>query len=162
MPVSSPDEVDCLATNRYAAASGSSANPSSSVLIIEDALIHSNIIGRIASKAGFTVTSTRSYEEACKSLSMWQFDCITLDLGLGAHGGLDVLRYLSTIHCEAQIIIVSQSDRETCDDMVQLGRALDLNVSLFLQKPLDLVLLRDTLEGMRTQSVLQKLGPSTI
>ena len=150
--------VDRRAAGDIAAAADAARDQRKSLLVIEDALIHSNIIGRIAGKAGFAATSARSYEEACQILNARQFDCITLDLGLGAHVGLDVLRHLAAQRCAAQIVIVSQSDKDTCDDMVQLGRALDLNVHVFVQKPIDIVLLRDTLEQMRTQAVLAKLG----
>ena len=156
--MSVPTRIDRRAARDFAAAAAAADDRRSSLLVIEDALIHSNIIGRIAGQVGFAAASARSYEEACRILKARQFDAITLDLGLGAHVGLDVLRYLATLRCAAQIVIVSQSDRDVCDDMVQLGRALDLNVYVFVQKPIDLALLRDTLEHIRTQSALQKLG----
>jgi PleD family two-component response regulator len=86
------------------------AKNSSNLLIIEDALIHSAVINRVAGKVGFITALAHSYEDACKALSARQFDCITLDLGLGDHVGIDLLRYLSAIGCGAQIIIISQSD----------------------------------------------------
>ncbi len=156
--MAAPDSIDRRAVRDFAAEADAVRDRRTSLLVIEDALIHSNIIGRIAGKAGFAATSARSYEEACAILNARQFDCITLDLGLGPHVGLDVLRYLAALRCAAQIVIVSQSDRDTCDDMVQLGRALDLNVHVFVQKPIDIGLLRDTLEHIRTRAVLQKLG----
>ena len=99
-----------------------------SLLIIEDEPVHCAVISRIAGRVGFTATKAFSYDAACKALGAKRFDCITLDLGLGEHVGIDVLRYLSTIRCRAQIIVISQSDKDVCDDMVELGKALDLNV----------------------------------
>ncbi len=130
-------------------------NPSS-LLIIEDARIHSSIISHIARKVGFVTTVAHSYEDACKVLDARQFDCITLDLGLGEHVGLDVLRYLSTVRCKAQIIVISQSDKDVCDDMVELGRALDLNVCESVPKPMDLDALRENLVRIQAQSLPQK------
>jgi DNA-binding NtrC family response regulator len=158
-PVSAPSSIDRRDARDFATKADAARYSRTSLLIIEDALIHSNIIGRIAGKVGFAATTARSYEEACNILNVRQFDCITLDLGLGAHVGLDVMRYLATLHCAAQIVIISQSDRDVCDDMVTLGRALDLNVYVFVQKPIDVELLRDTLEHIHVQAVLQKLGP---
>lgn len=152
------NEVSRHALNNLDSESNALADQRSTMLIVEDALIHSNIINRIAGRVGFIADGARSYEDACKILSERQFDCITLDLVLGEHVGLDVLRYLAAIRCRAQIIVISQSDRDVCDDMVQLGRALDLNVYVFVQKPIDITLLRDTLEHIRMQLVLQKLG----
>jgi len=139
----------------------SAKNPSS-LLIIEDALIHSTIIGRIADKVGFTTTTARSYEDACKVLSARQFDCITLDLGLGEHLGVDVLRHLSTIRCRSQIIVISGSEKDVCDETVRFGKALDLNIYESVPKPIDLKALRETLAHIRMQSRLQKLASSPV
>ncbi len=130
-------------------------NPSS-VLIIEDMPVHGVIIGHIARKVGFDTTEAHSYEDACKVVDARQFDCITLDLGLGEHVGLDVLRYLSKLGCKAQIIVISQSDKGVCDDMVELGRALDLNVCDCVPKPIDLDMLRETFVRILAQPLPQK------
>lgn len=126
-----------------------------SLLIVEDAPIHSAVISQIASKIGFVTSEARGYEDACEVLDARRFDCITLDIGLGEHGGLDVLRRLSTVRCKAQIVVISQADREVCDDMVEIGRALDLNVRAFVQKPIDIDALRDTLVRIQAQSLPQ-------
>jgi two-component system, chemotaxis family, chemotaxis protein CheY len=124
-----------------------------SLLIIEDAPVHSAIISRVADKVGFITTRTHSYEDACEVLSARQFDCITLDLGLGEHVGFDILRYLSTIGCRAQIVIISQSDKGVCDDVAELGRGLDLSVYECVPKPIDLEGLRETLLHIQAQAL---------
>jgi CheY-like chemotaxis protein len=116
-----------------------------SLLNIEDVIVHSAVICSIAGNLGYSASKAHSYEEACNALSARLFDCITLDLGLGKRAGLDVLHHLSTIRCSAKFIVVSQSDKDTCDDVVQLGRDLGLNVSDAVQKPIDILLLRKIL-----------------
>jgi two-component system, chemotaxis family, chemotaxis protein CheY len=135
-----------------AAAAQPSDAKTASLLIIEDAIVHSAIIARIADKLGFSTTSAHSYEDACTLVSAQQFDCITLDLGLGEHVGIDMLRYLWTIQCGAPIIVISQSDKETCDDVVELGRELGLNIYKSVPKPIDLKALRQTLTCIHLQS----------
>lgn len=134
----------------------------SRLLVIEDALIHSTIIGRIAGKIGFTTMTASSFEDACKVLSACQFDCITLDLGLGEHVGVEVLRYLSTIRCRAQIIIISGSEKTVFDEAVRIGKALDLNICEPVPKPIDLKALREMLELIRKQSRPQTLASSPV
>jgi two-component system, chemotaxis family, chemotaxis protein CheY len=124
-----------------------------SLLIVEDEPIHSAVISRVAGRVGFTTTLAPSYDAACKALGTKRFDCITLDLGLGEHIGLDVLRHLSTIQCTAQIIVISHSDKDVCDDVVELGKALDLNVFDAVLKPINLEALRETLVHIQTQSL---------
>jgi len=152
LPVDSGQE---FTPNANAGSDNFTKNPSS-LLIIEDAPVHSVIISHIARKLEFTTTVAPSYEAACKVLRERQFDCVTLDLGLGEHAGLDVLRYLSTIECKAQFIVVSHSDKDVCNDMVELGRALDLNVYDSVQKPIDLGMLRDSLALIQLQSLPTK------
>lgn len=128
-----------------------SAGSPSSLLIVEDEPIHSAVISRVAGRVGFTTTLAHSYDAACRALGAKRFDCITLDLGLGEHIGLDVLRYLSTIQCTAQIIVISHSEKETCDDTVELGSAFGLNVCQSIPKPIDLETLRQALEYIRAR-----------
>jgi two-component system chemotaxis response regulator CheY len=158
----SPNKTARQATTNADAGSDPSAKNLSSLLIIEDALIHSTIIGRIADKVGFTATTARSFEEACKVLSMRQFDCITLDLGLGERVGVDVLRHLSAIRCRTPVIVISGSEKDVCDETVRIGKALDLNIYDSVPKPIDLKALRETLAHIRRQSLLQKLASNPV
>jgi CheY-like chemotaxis protein len=115
------------------------------LLVIEDTHVHSAVIGRSAARLGFAITHAHNYENACEILCNQPFDCVTLDLGLGDHVGFDVLRYLADLHSRAQVIVISETDRETRDDVVELGRALALNVCGSMQKPIDLSALREML-----------------
>jgi two-component system chemotaxis response regulator CheY len=137
-----------------------SAEDLSSLLIIEDAIIHSTIIGRIAEKAGYTATTARSFKDACDLLRMRHFDCITLDLGLGQHAGVEVLNHLSTIPCATPVMIISGSERAVCDETVNIGRSLGLTICEPLRKPVNLRMLRERLEQIRMQSRLQKPASS--
>ena len=119
------------------------------LLIIEDRHVHGAVIGRSAVRLGFAITHAHNYENACEMLRKQQFDCITLDLGLGDHVGFEVLRYLANIQSRAQIIVISETDREIRDDTVELGRALALNVCGSIQKPIDLSTLRQMLIHIR-------------
>jgi two-component system, chemotaxis family, chemotaxis protein CheY len=115
------------------------------LLIVEDRDVHAAVIGRRAAKLDFAVTTAQSYDNACEILRAEQFDCITLDLGLGDHVGLDILRYLAGIHSQAQIIVISETDKEIRDDVVELGKALSLNVYASISKPIDLSALTEML-----------------
>ena len=153
-PVRSP-------TNATAKPHRSAGGPSS-LLIVEDEPVHSAVISRVAGRVGFTTTLAHSYDAARKALGAKRFDCITLDLGLGEHIGLDVLKYLSTIQCTAQIIVISHSDKDVCDDVVELGKALDLNVFDAVLKPINLEALRETLAQIQMQSPSPKAVPGPV
>ncbi|MGB6534982.1 MAG: response regulator [Xanthobacteraceae bacterium] len=121
------------------------------LLIIEDVMTHGVVVDRIARKFGFVTEKAHSCDDACRALGVRPFDCITLDLVLGEHIGLDVLRYLSSIGCRAPIILISEADGDTREDVVQLGRALDLNICETVQKPIDLDALGTVLANVRRQ-----------
>jgi len=121
------------------------------VLVVDDDDLHRMIICRTAAKAGYVPAEASGYEEAAALLQAEAFDCITLDLSLGEHVGVEMLRHLSAIGCAAPIIIISGCDGETCRDTVHLANLLKLNVRQPVPKPVDLVVLRYSLEQLTRQ-----------
>ncbi len=129
-----------------------------SLLVIEDALIHRTIISKIGDKVGF-VTRTASSVEAAEALLRTQaFDAITLDLALGEHIGLEVLRLLAELKSRTPIIVISVSDDAVLEETCRIGRSLELNIWKPLRKPIDLRLLREMLEQVKRCSALQKIA----
>jgi DNA-binding response OmpR family regulator len=114
-----------------------------SLLIIEDAPVHSRLITRITEQIGFSTTSAYSYAEARRLLETGSFDCITLDLNLGPNDGAQILRFLSGIQCRAPILIISISDGDVCRETVELGRSLGLNMAEPIRKPIDIQAVRE-------------------
>src|ERR1700675_1932136 len=57
------------------------------LLVIDDDYLHRKIICRVAAKAGYAPAGAATYEEAIKLALENAFDCISLDLSLGQHGG---------------------------------------------------------------------------
>src|SRR5215469_1437647 len=83
------------------------------LLVIDDDYLHRKIICRVAAKAGYAPAGAATYEEAAKLALENAFDCISLDLSLGQHGGLEMLYYLRGIGCKAPIVIISGADQAT-------------------------------------------------
>jgi CheY-like chemotaxis protein len=129
-----------------------------SLLVIEDALIHRTIIAKIGDKVGFVTRSASSVEAAEALLRTHEFDAITLDLALGEHVGLEVLRLLAELKSRSPIIIISVSDDAVLEETCRIGRSLELNIWKPLRKPIDLRLLREMLEQIRLYSGLQKIA----
>jgi len=153
---------DRHATSDAGAEMNPSAEQRGNLLIIEDTLIHSAIIARFVFNVGFTTETASCYEDARNLFYVRQFDCITLDLGLGQHVGAEVLNQLSKIRCKARIIIISGSEKAVRDETVRIGRSLGLNICEPVPKPIDLKALREMLEHIRKQSGPEKLATSRI
>ena len=119
------------------------------LLVIDDDNLHRMIICRTAANAGYLPAGAATYDEAVKLLQATAFDCITLDLSLGEHAGVEMLRYLWVIGWKAPIIIISGCDDATHSDSETVAESLKLNVWEVISKPVDLAVLRDSLERLK-------------
>ena len=109
------------------------------------------IICRIAARAGYAPAGAATYEEAAKLAREAAFDCITLDLSLGPHAGVEMLHHFRIIGCRAPIIVISGCGEETCRETVKLAISLDLNVRESMSKPVDLAALRSVFERLKRE-----------
>ena len=121
------------------------------VLVVDDDNLHRMIICRAVAKAGYVPAGAASFEEAAALVQANAFDCITLDLSLGEHAGVEMVRYLSAIGCKAPIIVVTGADYATCKETVKVAEMLNLDVWECIPKPVDLVMLRYSLDKIAHQ-----------
>jgi len=121
------------------------------LLVIDDDDLHRMIICRVAAKAGYLPAGAASYEEAVKLVQQTAFDCITLDLSLGDHVGVEMLRHFWVVGCKAPIIIISGCDGPTCSESAKVAESLKLNVWELVPKPVDLAVLRELLERLKAE-----------
>ncbi|HTV35362.1 MAG TPA: response regulator [Xanthobacteraceae bacterium] len=119
------------------------------LLVIDDDNLHRMIISRVAAKAGYLPAGAASYDEAAELVQNRTFDCITLDLSLGEHAGVEILRRLWVIGCKVPIIIISGCDDTVCGDAEKVAESLKLNVWESIAKPVNLAELRDCLERLK-------------
>ncbi len=107
------------------------------------------IICRAAAKAGYLPAGAASYDEAVKLVQEGAFDCVTLDLSLGEHAGVEMLRYFWVIGCKVPVIIISGCDDATCGESEKVAESFKLNVWQSIPKPVNLSVLRDSLERLK-------------
>jgi len=119
------------------------------LLVIDDDNLHRMIICRVAAKAGYLPAGAATYDEAAELARANTFDCITLDLSLGDHAGVELLRHLWVIGCKATIIIVSGCDDATCNESQRVAESLKFKVWESIPKPVNLGVLRDSLERLK-------------
>jgi DNA-binding response OmpR family regulator len=143
------EQATSSAIGEAAAAARDVASCAPRILVIDDDHLHRLIICRAAAKTGFLPSEAASYEEAAKLTREAAFDCITLDLSLGEHAGVEMLRHLWTLGSKTPIVIISGCDPAVAQEMTRFARSLQLNVRESLPKPVDLGLLRYCLERLR-------------
>jgi DNA-binding response OmpR family regulator len=121
------------------------------LLVIDDDNLHRMIICRVAARAGYTPAGAATYDEAAMLVQDGPFDCITLDLSLGPHAGVDMLRHLWAVGCKAPIIVISGCDEATCSETIKVGKSLNLNIWESIRKPVDLTVLRYWFERLKAE-----------
>jgi two-component system, chemotaxis family, chemotaxis protein CheY len=121
------------------------------LLVIDDDNLQRMIICRVAAKAGYAPAGAATYDEAAQLVQDNAFDCITLDLSLGEHAGVELLRHLWVVGCKATIIIISGCDDATCGDTRRVAESLKLKVWDSIPKPVNLGVLRDSLERLKAE-----------
>jgi two-component system, chemotaxis family, chemotaxis protein CheY len=121
------------------------------LLVIDDDNLHRMIICRVAAKAGYAPAGAATYGEAAQLVRDNAFDCITLDLSLGEHAGVELLRHLWVIGCKATIIIISGCDDATCGDSRRVAESLKFKVWDSIPKPVNLGVLRESLERLKAE-----------
>jgi DNA-binding response OmpR family regulator len=124
------------------------------LLVIDDDTVHRMVLTRIAKQAGYEVDEASSYEAARRLLGESDYACVTLDLSLGDHGGLEVLQFLAQAKFEAPIIVVSGSDDAVRQEALMVARRLSLNVCGSFAKPMSLSHLRELLREIRKRQVV--------
>jgi len=132
------------------AASAAAETPLPRLLVIDDDNLHRMIVCRTAAKAGYAPAGAATFDEAVRLAQEAAFDCITLDLSLGPHAGVEMLGHLRVIGCMAPIIVISGSAGVTCDETLQMAKALDLNICKSMAKPVDLAELRCCFEKLKS------------
>lgn len=115
------------------------------LLVIDDDLIQRSIICKIGGQVGYVATGVATFADALQYMSDGSYDCITLDLSLGEHHGIEVLKAVAEGTVRVPIVVISGCDERIQTLAVHIGQSLDLDMRGPIAKPLNLSALRQTL-----------------
>ncbi len=117
------------------------------LLVVEDDLVQRTIIGSIGAKLGYDTMIASTFEIASQMLRNEKFDIMTLDLSLGEHDGVELLRLIADLKLNAMpIVIVSGCEERVRNTIQRVAVALDLALTTSLAKPLNIDKLRSALK----------------
>ncbi|MDR2653314.1 MAG: response regulator transcription factor [Prevotellaceae bacterium] len=102
------------------------------ILIVEDDASLSEIIQQSLEKERFVVEAARDYAAAIDKTTLYNYDCILLDIMLPDGNGLDLLKHLKNAG-KQNIIIISAKD--SIDDKIA---GLNIGADDYLPKPFHL------------------------
>jgi ActR/RegA family two-component response regulator len=117
-----------------------------SLLIIDDDPVQRMTMGKVGSKAGYTVATAGSVEEAVVALGQAKYDFITLDLLLGGQNGIVALGEIAKTNPDALLVIVSGASAAVRESTLSLTVGFRLN-AVELPKPVDLSAFRVLLKS---------------
>ncbi len=116
------------------------------VLVIDDEEDICDIISEIAAARGFEVDSINDPTKVADKLVLFKPDIILLDLMMPGTDGVELLRLLVDKVKSAKICLMSGSDARVLNSARRLGSAHGLDVIATFEKPIDMTLLRSTLD----------------
>ncbi len=120
------------------------------VLIIEDEKALSDAIARALEGAGYVTETAYNIDEAESKISLFEYDCILLDIMLPDGNGLTILRMIKQNNVPGGVIIISAKD--SIDDKVD---GLNIGADDYLTKPFHISELT-----ARVNSIIRRKGNS--
>lgn len=103
------------------------------VLIIEDEPDLANGIKQFLEELSFRCEIAGNYDHAMEYISLYEYDCILIDIGLPDGNGLELIHQVKAHRANTGIIIISA--RHALEDRL---RGLDLGADDYLSKPFHL------------------------
>jgi DNA-binding response OmpR family regulator len=118
------------------------------ILIIEDEIALLESIISYFEVEGVICESAVDFNTAIEKVSLYNYDCIIVDINLPGGSGLEIIEYLKKNKNPAGIIIVSA--RDTLEDRI---KGLELGADDYLTKPFDLAEL-----NIRVKSLYRRIN----
>lgn len=118
------------------------------VLIIDDEEDICETIAEIAEGRGFEAATISDPSQVSLKLESFKPDVIMLDLMMPGTDGVELLRVLVDRVKNAKICLMSGSDTRVLNSARRLGSAHGLDVVAAFEKPIDVTLLRSTLDQL--------------
>ncbi|MFC2137831.1 response regulator transcription factor [Bacteroidota bacterium] len=113
------------------------------ILVIEDELALLDSIKSYLNVEGYVCEAAPNYETAIEKLSLYQYNCILVDLNLPDGSGFDIIKDLKSKNIQAGVIIISA--RDTLDDRI---KGLEIGADDYLIKPFNLAELNARIKSL--------------
>lgn len=119
------------------------------ILIIEDEYEISKAIESFLASESYIIEKATDYDSGMEKISLYEYDCILLDITLPGGSGLNILEELKKSGKSSNVIIISAKD--SIEDKI---RGLDLGADDYLTKPFHLVELQARIKAVLRRKML--------
>lgn len=113
------------------------------ILLIEDEPGLRKSIKQFLYQEGYLVESASDFIKAQEKVSIYEYDCILVDITLPFGSGLDIIKQIKESNSKAGIIIISA--KNSLDDKID---GLDLGADDYLPKPFELAELNARIKAL--------------
>ena len=112
------------------------------VLVIDDDVTHRVVICQLAQKLGYVTAEAATIAEAADLIRTRRFDCMTLDLHLGAESGVELLGIMNSRQQNVPVIVISSADDVERWEVLRVATLHGIRVTE-VPKPLKIGVLRE-------------------
>jgi EAL domain-containing protein (putative c-di-GMP-specific phosphodiesterase class I)/ActR/RegA family two-component response regulator len=119
------------------------------LLVVDDEPELARFVGRVGESIGYDVKAISVIQEFKDLVGQWKPDVIILDLAMPQTDGLELLNWLASENCPAQIIIMSGFDARIVESAKRIGQERGLNIAFTFNKPIRVQDLKDQLMAIR-------------
>jgi EAL domain-containing protein (putative c-di-GMP-specific phosphodiesterase class I) len=124
------------------------------LLVVDDELAAGRLIKEAGLGAGYEVFVTENPSVFIEKARIWSPTVVLLDLGMPGTDGILLLRGLAEDNCAAQVILMSGADDKVVESAMQLGRERGLKMGGILQRPVQLMTLKNFLAQFQAAKAL--------
>lgn len=103
------------------------------VLLVEDEQVLARVVSEYLNEEGFLCETASDFDQGFEKVSLYQYDCVLLDVTLPGGSGIDILKQLKKTNPDSGVIIISA--RNSLDDKLV---GLDTGADDYLTKPFHL------------------------
>lgn len=122
------------------------------ILVVDDSFEIGEIISAAAQSVGMRCTTTTDAAELPRLLTP-DVTLILLDLVMPRIDGIEVLRMLRKLDCQASVVLMSGISKRVMETAEKLAQALELKIAGHLQKPFRLAEVERLLQGHAPQAI---------
>jgi DNA-binding NtrC family response regulator len=126
------------------------------LLVVDDDPIQRRVISKLGVQAGHRTMMASSLETAIVTLESEHVDLISIDIGLGANSGLDLLQFVASMNRGIKVLIISGASEFLLESTRNFAHQKRVPLFGVFAKPLDLAGLRQAMTKAREACWLEK------
>jgi DNA-binding NtrC family response regulator len=121
------------------------------IFLVDDDELIISMLSRVLKNGGYEVRTATDAEGVVSKIKAWSSDIVLLDIRIGEHSGIEVLKELVAQECSAQVVML------TADDTAETAvKAMKLGAADYLTKPFNVDEIKIVLQNIIEKGKLKQ------